>query len=62
MLRTVILAALLIAVGATAVTAALASSGLSAGHYGQAGKPALVKGAMLKTCLEQQDACNLVVY
>jgi hypothetical protein len=62
MMRTAILAALLVAAGATAVTAALAPSGFSVGHYGQTGKPAYVKGAILKNCLENQGECALVVY
>lgn len=62
MTRIAILAVILVAVGATAVTAALAPYSLSAGHYGQIGKPAYAKGAILKNCLDNQAECALVVH
>jgi hypothetical protein len=54
---------LLAAIGATAVTAALAPNAASADHYShaQAGKPAYFKGAILKHCLDNQGECALVV-
>ena len=47
---------------ATAVAATLVPSGLSSGHYGQIGKPADDKGAILKNCLDNQGECAPVVY
>jgi len=62
MTRTAVLAVLLVAVAATAVAATLVPSGLSSGHYGQIGKPAYDKGAILKNCLDNQGECAPVVY
>jgi hypothetical protein len=66
MLRTVILGAiaaiaLLAVLGATVVIAGLDPS---AGHYShaQANKPAYLKGAIHKNCLDSQGECTLVVH
>ena len=61
MVRTTILAALLVAAGATAVLA-LAPSAPTVGHYSQTIKPTHIKSAVLKNCLENQNECALVVY
>jgi len=65
MLRNIILgvtaAALLVAIGATAVTAGFAPE--NAAPYGQmqANRTAYDKGAMLKNCTGSQGECALIV-